>query len=246
MIEVSVPGPVPRFELPDWRQRFRVVAGLTGQGGSPGFNLGLAGATTPVGVVMDRWQAFRAALPGFSAVVVSRQVHGSEILWQDGGRGLVIHAGADGHATDRTGQLLAVTVADCIPVYLVDPTRRAIALLHAGWRGTAAGILRAGIALLVSRGTQIDDLLMHCGVGICGPCYEVGSEVFLGCGMAVPHSGRGPLDLRALLAKQASELGIRNVSISQFCSRHDGELFFSHRGSGGGEGRMVAYLGLLP
>jgi YfiH family protein len=246
MTEVPVSGPVPRFELADWAERFRVVAGVTGRGGSPGFNLGLAGATTPVGEVMDRWQAFRAVLPEFPAVVVSRQIHGCEILWHQGGAGLTIHAGVDGHATDRAGQLLAVTVADCIPVYLLDPARRAIALLHAGWRGTAGGILAAGMGHLVSRGSRVEDLLLHCGVGICGPCYEVGPEVFRGCGLAAPPGGRGLLDLRALLAEQAQALGVRNVSISPFCSRHDAKLFFSHRGSAGGEGRMVAYLGLLP
>jgi copper oxidase (laccase) domain-containing protein len=73
----------------------------------------------------------------------------------------------------------------------------------------------------------------------------VGSEVFAACGLGVPAGGKGTLDLRALLAEQAVHLGVKHISTSQLCSRHDGPRFFSHRGSGGRDGRMVAYLGLL-
>jgi len=246
MTEVPVGGAVPRFELAEWRERFRVVAGITGRGAGQPFDLGLAGMAAPVGAVMDRWRALRQSLPEFSAIAVSRQVHGTSLLWHQAVSGLQIHEGADGHGTNQAGVLLAVTAADCVPVYLVDPARRVIALLHAGWRGVAGGILARGVALLEDRGSIVDNLLVHCGVGICGACYEVGSEVFTGCGLAVPVGGKGPLDLRARLAEQAVHLGVRHISTSHLCSKHDGASFFSHRGSGGRDGRMVAYLGLLP
>lgn len=246
MTEVPVGGAVPRFELAGWREQFGVAAGITGRGDGPPFDLGLAGAEAPVGQVMDRWRSLRKSLPEFSGMVVSRQVHGTEILWHECAGGLQIHDGVDGHATDRTGLLLAVTAADCIPVYLVDPVQRMVCLVHAGWRGVAGGILGRGVELLVRRGSTVDNLLVHCGVGICSACYEVGSEVFTGCGLAVPPGGRGGLDLRARVAEQAIHMGVKHVSTSQFCSKHDAALFFSHRGSGGRDGRMVAYLGLLP
>lgn len=245
MTEVPVEGPVPRFELVEWREQFGVVAGITGRGSAASpFDLGLAGTTTPVATVLDNWQELQHCLPAFCGLIVSRQVHGTQILWHDAGCGLVIREGADGHATDAPGLLLAVTAADCIPIYCLDPERRAIALLHAGWRGVAAGVLTQGIRLLTQHGCRVENLLVHCGVGICGLCYEVGSEVFAGCGVAAPPGGKGPLDLRRLLETQAVNMGVKSVSTSQFCSRHD-PGFFSHRGSGGADGRMVAYLGLL-
>jgi hypothetical protein len=158
----------------------------------------------------------------------------------------VLLEGVDGHATDRAGLLLAVTVADCVPVYLVDPVSRRVALLHAGWRGAAAGILRAGLELLAAHGSMVDDIIMHCGAAICGRCYEVGSEVFQALELPLPAGGRGLLDLRRVLERQARSMGVTHVSLSDFCSAHDSAHFFSHRASRGADGRMVAYLGLLP
>ena len=122
---------------------------------------------------------------------------------------------------------------------------RGVALLHAGWRGTAGGILAVGLARLLSvTGAAPSDVVMHLGVGICGPCYEVGSEVMTGCGM--PADGPGPwhLDLRERLAAEGRRLGIGQVSTSGWCSAHDRASFYSHRASRGGDGRMVAYLGV--
>lgn len=247
MDERPVGGPVPRFDLSEWGTRHHILAGITGRGEGPSpFDLGLAGQHTPVGPVMERWRALRRSVDPFTGIVVSRQVHGTTILTHEPFAGMLITGEADGHRTTAPGLLLAVSVADCIPVYLADPVRRAVALVHAGWRGTAGGILRKAIGLMRESGSTVGNLLVHCGVGICGPCYEVGSEVFEGCGLPVPAAGKGPLDLRQVLAEQARDLGVEKLSTSPHCSRHDSGRFFSHRGSGGADGRMVAYLGLLP
>ncbi|MGQ0701615.1 MAG: polyphenol oxidase family protein [Gemmatimonadales bacterium] len=245
MTELPVQGPVPRFELAPWGE-LGIVAGITGRGGGePPFDLGLGGSSTPVGRVMDNWRRFQASLTGFAGVVVSRQVHGTQIRWHEQINGFLIQYRADGHGTGTAGVLLAVTVADCIPIYLADPSHRVAVLVHAGWRGVAGGILGRALELLELKGSRAEDLLVHCGVGICGACYEVGPEVFTRCGITVPPTGKGPLDLRACLAEQARAKGAGKVSTSPFCSRHDSTLFFSHRGSGGRDGRMVAYLGFL-
>jgi YfiH family protein len=243
--ERRLPGPVPRYEIPGWRERFGLVAGITGRGEEPGagFDLGLW-TGEPVGGVMHRWRAFRQAEPGFGAQVMAHQVHGAEVAWHREARGWTVLEQVDGHLTDRAGTLLLVTVADCVPVYLASPRHRAVALLHAGWRGTAAGILARGVAELCGEiGAAPQEIIMHCGVGICGQCYEVGSEVMLGCG--VPHGGPGPwhIDLRERLIDEAHRLGLEEVSVSGWCSAHDRAAFFSHRGSKGADGRMVAYLG---
>lgn len=239
-------GTIPRFVLPEWEREFGVAAGLTGRGDpSHPVDLGLGGQA-PVGPVLDRWRQLAAEAGTFGATAVARQVHGKAVAWHGAGAGagLTILADRDGHATATPGRLLAVTVADCVPVYLLDPVRRAVALLHAGWRGTAAGILAEGVAALAEHaGSSPGDLVVHCGVGICGACYEVGAEVFAGCGAPVPPGGRGPLDLRSVLAGQAAELGVARVTVSPLCSAHDAAWFFSHRRAPGEGGRMAAYLG---
>lgn len=235
---------VPRLELVEWRERFGVVAGITTRGGGGGFSLGLWSEDT-VGQVMTRWRAFRTALaPGFPATVLSHQAHSTTVAWHEQTPdGWLILDGIDGHATAQPGTLLTITLADCIPVYLAVPKKGAVALLHAGWRGTAGRILERGVELLKRRAfTKAADIVMHCGVGICGACYEVGPEVATQFTAAVERGPRS-LDLREVLVRQAHELGIGHVSVSAWCTAHDRDQFFSHRASGGRDGRMAAYLG---
>jgi copper oxidase (laccase) domain-containing protein len=242
--EQALPGPIPLYNLTEWHPH-RVVAGITGRGVDPGrgFDLGLW-SDAPVGEVMSRWRAFRLALPGFDAVILGNQVHGIVVETIGPSRGWIQVDGIDGWVTTARGVLLTVTIADCVPVYLMVRDR-GVALLHAGWRGTAGGILRAGVErLLAATDAEPADIAMHCGVGICGPCYEVGSEVLSGCGL--PADGPGPwhLDLRQHLAATAKGLGLGAVTVSGWCSAHDRHSFYSHRASRGADGRMVAYLGL--
>jgi polyphenol oxidase len=245
--EAPVAGPVPRFELTGWKEEAGLVAGITGRGSEPGrgFDLGLWG-DAPTGDTMRRWRAFRQSYPEFESVVLGHQVHGAEVMTAGPGRGWTLVEGIDGWVTTTPGVLLTVTVADCIPVYLAAP-RRGVALLHAGWRGTAAGILERGVEQLSAvAGVGSDELTMHCGVGICGNCYEVGSEVMQGCGLPAPGAGPWHLDLRDRLVAQAREMGLTRISASSWCSAHDHDWFYSHRASGGRDGRMVAFLGILP
>ena len=228
---------VPRLELTEWAQRYGVVAGIT----TRPLSLGLW-SDEPVGQVIGRWRAFRATFAArFPSIVLAHQVHGTDVHWHESvPEGWLILDGSDGHATSEDGVLLTVTVADCIPVYLAVPRKGAVALVHAGWRGTADGILEQAVELLKWRGfAKASDIVMHCGIGICGSCYEVGSEVAVRFGM----SGTVKLDLRDVLARQARDLGIADITVSPWCSAEGRERFFSHRGSRGRDGRMVAYLG---
>ncbi len=244
LAEEPVAGDTPRYELRSWSDRLGLIAGITGRGEpGRGFDLGLL-SEAPVGAVMGRWRRLRAALPRFSTVVLGNQVHGVEVRTVGHAGGWLQVEGVDGWVATQPGILLTVTVADCIPVYLAA-RGRGVALLHAGWRGTAGGILERGVeALLGAANADVSSLVMHCGVGICGTCYEVGSEVMAGCGL--PASGAGPwhADLRQVLAEQAASLGLRDVTRSAHCSAHDRASFYSHRASRGSDGRMVAYLGM--
>ena len=220
-----------------WAERYGLVAGITTRPESFGL-----WSDEPVGAVMGRWRAFRAAFaPRFPTIVLGHQVHGTDVSWHEAlPPGWLILDGRDGHATAQPGILLTVTVADCIPIYLAVPHTGAIALLHAGWRGSAGGILARGVAALaLHAAAKPSQIVMHCGVGICGECYEVGPEVAERFG----RTGTIRLDLRGALSQQARKLGIRDVSISLSCSAEERSRFFSHRASGGKDGRMVAYLG---
>ena len=250
LTETILTGPIPRAEVPGWREKYGVVAGITRKP----YDLGLWN-TNPVGDVSIRWREFRRAEAGFSTYVLGNQVHGTEVAHSrqptaDAPRSsMITMEGVDGHVTADRGTMLCVTVADCTPVYLLALDRASerplsVSLLHAGWRGTAAGILKKGVELLRERAHAPVRLCAHLGVSICGDCYQVGPEVFEAMGLPRPSSpdGKGQLDVRAVLAKQATGLGIEEVTVSGHCSRH-GEGWYSHRG--GDAGRMVAYLGAL-
>ena len=246
-IAIEVPAgdaAVPRLELAEWAARYGIVAGITGRAG--GFSLGLW-SEEPAGQVMTRWRAFRRAFESrFPTVVLSHQVHGTDIQWHANlPPGWLVLDGVDGHATRDRGTLLAITVADCIPVYLVAPERGIVALLHAGWRGVAGGILERALGeLTAATMATCRDFVMHCGVGICGNCYEVGYEVSERVTGRPPSTSPTFVDLRGLLAGRGAALGLADVSISAFCTAHHNDQFHSHRASRGTDGRMVAYLGI--
>lgn len=153
--------------------------------------------------------------------------------------------GVDGHLTDVPGLLLAVSVADCVPVSVVSPSRRVVAALHAGWRGAAAGILEAGIRRMADEfAAEPADLHVHLGPAICGACYEVGPEVHAALRPdAPPPAAPTPVDVRAVLAERAVAAGVapENVTVSAHCTLH-GHDFFSHRG--GAACRQMGVLGL--
>jgi YfiH family protein len=233
---------IPRLEVAEWASRYGLVAGITTA--RDGFSLALSG-NEPVGTAVDRWRAFQDYFRArFSTLVFSRQVHGTKVRWYDAPpAGWLMAEGWDGHSTRTPGVLLAVSVADCVPIYLADPKTGAFALLHSGWRGTAGRVLAEGAKVLTAAASSsVSQLVMHCGISICGMCYEVGSEVANSLGMGVPDGTKVRVDLRSLLAEQAWALGIREISVSPLCSAHDADLH-SHRASGGKPGRMLAYLG---
>lgn len=99
----------------------------------------------------------------------------------DGGDGILRPSrfdACDGVITNEKNLLLTVTVADCVPLYLVDPVRHAIGLVHSGWRGTAGEIALEAVRLMQSTyATDPSDLLVYIGPHICRDCYEVGEEI---------------------------------------------------------------------
>jgi polyphenol oxidase len=140
---------------------------------------------------------------------------------------------ADGHALAAPGLAAMVLTADCIPVAL--GAQGAVAALHAGWRGLAAGVLREGVGALREVGGQGDVVAV---VGPCaGPCcYEVGEEVH--AVFAGAHRDGRLIDLRAIAHDKLLAAGVSQVLDAEACTICD-ERFFSHRREGARAGRQA-------
>jgi purine-nucleoside/S-methyl-5'-thioadenosine phosphorylase / adenosine deaminase len=208
-------------------------------------SLGTAGEE-PVREVMARWQRLASALEadGVARLATAAQVHGHRVITHvPGWVGWLRGTAADGHACAAgLATAVAVTVADCVPVFLAHPSG-ALALLHSGWRGTEARIVDAGIQALAAAGCPARELHLHLGPAICGRCYEVSPEVhgrLTGRSVDRPT----PVDLRSLIAGHARMRGVRTISVSRFCTRCDGDRFFSHRA--GDAGRQIAVMAAPP
>lgn len=249
--------PATLYVLAEWEDRWPGLrAGVTGAGPEADYGLSTVGSALRL---LDGYQGLAGRL-GFGVVVVPRQVHGSRVVdasrvareadagapgsdREPGEPALLLPGRADGAMTSRPGVLLAVTAADCVPVYVSSPDAGVVALLHAGWRGVAAGVLEAGLrSLRRAHDLRPEDLHVHLGVAICGACYEVGPEVMEALGRPAE---RRFLDLREELAGRALAHGIgaSRLTVSAWCTRCDADRFHSHRGSGGAAGRMAAYVG---
>lgn len=201
------------------------------------------GSQEPVGDVMDRWAALQDGLAalGIDRLATAHQVHGAVVERYDvGWRGWLRLRGVDGHVTATPGTALAVTIADCTPVFIAHPGG-AVAALHAGWRGTAARILDVGLDALAALGFPADECVVHLGPAICGPCYEVGPEV-LSAVFGRLTTQQGQLNVREVLRDQAWRRGVHQISTSLACTRCHADRFFSHRG--GDQGRQLGVIAL--
>ena len=188
-----------------------------------------------------RWHALVDALAELRATrfASGSQVHGSDIAVHGSSwRGWLRTTAADGHAWLTPGAAAAVTVADCVPVFLAHPSGAA-ALLHSGWRGTVAGITERAIQWFVDSGFGAGSLRLHLGPSICGGCYEVSPDVYGALtGAAVPVAT--PVDLRAVISDRARRHGVRSIAVSEWCTRCSNDQLFSHRA--GDTGRQLGVL----
>lgn len=179
----------------------------------------------PVAVAENRARVQRAA--GGRPLRIAHQVHGTAIASDD-----TPLAEADGHVTSDRDTALAVMVADCLPVAIAGPS--GVALLHAGWRGLAGGILANGVAALGDGATAA---AIGPGIGVC--CYEVGDEVRAAFADH-PGAQRGTyLDLKAIARRQLRAAGVVQVEDCDLCTFCEADLFFSHRRDHGVTGRQA-------
>jgi len=178
---------------------------------------------------------------GLQWLCASRQVHGTAVqrVRRAGGvGGEAVAIDADGHASALPGVGVMVLTADCLPVAL--GSQGAVAMLHAGWRGLAAGVLDEGVcALRDVGGAGPITAVIGPGAGVC--CYEVGPEVHAVFGDA--HRDGRHIDLAAIARERLLAAGVAEVADARMCTICD-QRFFSHRRQGARAGRQagVAWL----
>jgi YfiH family protein len=185
-------------------------------------------------------------------LILMRQVHGNQIRILDGDGPLPEGLPeCDGLITDRPEVALGVRTADCVPILFVDPVRRVVGAVHAGWQGTAFGIAAKMVETFVEQyRSRREDLLAVIGPAIGSCCYQVDAPVFESFS-AMPgadlflrpcaEKGRWMLDLALANRLQIEEAGLRPERISDtgLCTSCRQDLFFSHRGAEGRAGRQI-------
>ena len=141
--------------------------------------------------------------------------------------------------------------ADCPLIAIADPRARRAGIAHAGWRGTAAGVIEALVEGFRREGSSSEDLHASISPGVCGECYPVGEEVFAALagrpGAAQARRGDS-LDLRVIHRAVLEAQGVRTeaISVSADCSACGSDRFFSYRRDGGKTGRNGALVGWRP
>jgi hypothetical protein len=251
-------GPVPDPEVPllRWDAAGALgadVAVTTRHGGvsrSPydSLNLGLHVGDDTDAVVANRRRAARAFGVELAELVFARQVHGGRVTpvsATDGGRGALADDDAVGEAdvlvTEGPGVTPVIMVADCVPMALVDPVSRVLCVVHAGWRGTAAGVVGAALDAMAERGARRERIRAFVGPAVAPDRYQVTDEVALAVANAVGPVALDPevarrdapghwlVDLVRANRQQLRLGGVRREHISECGVSTADERFFSDR-----------------
>jgi hypothetical protein len=237
----SPPNLLAAWDIPGLVHGFCGRTGGVSAGPFATFNLaGWVGDASDA--VAENWRRWDALHPHLR-VARLRQVHGKLVHTIDSS-----HDGArpegDGIVTAAAGLALGIFTADCVPLLMVDADRRIVAALHAGWRGTLAGIAGEGVRAMIALGARPSSIRAALGpsIGLC--CFEVDAALAETFAREIPGAavythqgcpGKAYLDLRAILHLQLEREGLAPASITNVgpCTRCANDLFFSRRGAGG-------------
>ncbi len=216
--------------LPGGRALFTTRRGGVSTGAYASLNLGRWTDDDPDAVHHNRQTLATTLDLPLDAVVQGRQVHGTHVE-RNAQRPTAEPPEADGQATTQRDTALLVLTADCLPIALIG--QHAVAMLHAGWRGLAGGIVAEGVKALRELGAT--EIKAAIGPGAGGCCYEVGADV-----AAAFERPQGRLDLKAIAREELQAAGVSAVHDAGLCTLcSDPELFFSHRRDGGVTGRQA-------
>jgi hypothetical protein len=206
-------------------------------------NLGVHTDDDPA-VIEQNLSIFCAEL-GISTTDLARsyQIHGDKI-WVTGRAGY--QSGFDALVSVQPGVFAGVGIADCTPILLADPVTRVCAAIHAGWKGTVAGIVeKTASRMIENRGSNPADILAYIGPCISQAHFEVGDEVaeHFAKEFKTRKGSKWHVDLKTANAAQLTKLGIQKIEIDLACTVENNADFFSHRIEKGITGRMLALIG---
>lgn len=191
-------------------------------------SVGLTHAPDPAPVLESRETFLRVLGLDHRTLTTAGAVHGASVARID--EPVEIVDDVDALVTDRTDVVLFTTHADCYPIVLWDPEKKVAGVVHAGWRGTQAGVAGATVRFMRDEyGTRF--IRAGIGPGICGRCYQVGEDVAsqFDRRFALPDDGgKFLLDLRAANRAQLEEAGVKSVYDIGMCTK-ESYLFPSHR-----------------
>lgn len=175
----------------------------------------------------------------FGNLATLKQIHSAGCVTACGRSGVL--GQADALIENTPGAVVAVKTADCIPILLVDELHRAVAAVHAGWRGTVARAVHHAIdAMAREFGARPGNLHAAIGPGIGKCCYEVGPEVSARFGAA----GRAHIDLADENRRQLWERGVTRIYVAGLCTKCLADEFHSYRRDGERAGRLYSFVGV--
>jgi hypothetical protein len=225
-------------------ERHRVVAGFTTRAQGS-----MAGSVFPLDEQARNRDALARRL-GFDAVSRVRQVHGNTVLRVD--RATLTWPEGDALWTDRSGVLLGIAAADCVPILVADPASARIGAAHAGWQGTRLRVAQALVRALVGAGSRASGIVASIGPSIGPCCYTIDqarAELVRASGQAAHLSerpgGAVVFDLWSANVAQLRDLGVESIEVSRICTRSGGHDLWSYRGRDpdGRYGTQLAFIG---
>jgi YfiH family protein len=224
-------------------------------------NLGTNTLDSPHSVEGNRSLLARAFQADLEHLVTVNQVHGVDLVLIDSPNPDYTHflnLECDGIITNQPGIMIGICVADCVPLLLLDPVKRVVAAIHAGWKGTAGEIGNKAVSAMVQMfGSKPADILAAIGPAIGPCCYEVDTpvmETFRKNGapweFIATETGKGAwgLDLAAANRRQLLDAGIneQHIEMANHCVSCSQELYFSYRRDDGNTGRQMGFIMLRP
>jgi len=238
----------PKIFEPHRFLRFAMSTRRGGVSAEPyGMNLSYSVGDDPQAVRENRRIFLKSFGAGEDSLAQPRQCHSATVLRADRPGP---YEASDGLVSNKRGLWLGISVADCLPIFLADPVNKAIAAVHAGWRGSQQGIVKSAVRLMANEfGTSGSELVVYLGPSARACCYEVGLEVagkFSG-EVVERRDGRQYLDIVKENICQLLEMGIseRNIEVNPMCTITEKDLLHSYRRDLDRSGRMLGVIGIV-